>query len=545
MHERFDNERYRYGSAALSTEEMIAAAGGFDYTHESLFTGFIGNRPLLYNGHAGVILSAGPRQGKMTCWAAYNLCLGASRHNRIIVDIKAEAYGLSNLLAPENRYVFAWNPSRIPGVPYHRINPTDYIHIDSPTLIEDVIAFCEMSCALSGAPQARFFELRSRYFCQNIILALVEMDGVLMLHRLHWAIGLFVTGGEQWLDMLAFPMSSSRFEEVRLCEEEIATLRSREGGGFDGICGELSKNFASLSSPQLRESVSPPYDFSMHWMCQPDQLYALYLCPKGEYVRQWSLVLKSMFLAAKTYRAAAHSAPRQIWLIDEAAQVVDSGAQFILDAYTIGAGAWGVTPITIWQSTYQMRALHKDAENILTASAGLQVYFGMRDFQSASNLSRRIGLETLEYNDEAAQSKARQSYNEALLDVLDGGDVLTSGLELHHHDRASRIRSKQQRHVRTADEILTMPQDKMYVFMDGVHGAIYADRIPYFQVPWMAGRYLGNPYHPPSDQVTIATANGSQIRRVVTEKVPYKYSHFPQHRDSGEWSYVEGFRPCL
>jgi len=545
MHESFSNERFRFGSAALSTEEMIEAAGGFDHTPESLFTGFFNGRPLCYDGHAGVVISAGPRTGKFTCWISYNLALGASHHHRIILDIKAEAYKTTSLLAPENRFVYAWNPSRIEGVQYNRINPTDYIHINSHKLIEDAIAYCKMAIPRSGATNAKFFELRARWFCQNLILILTEIDGVLMLPRLYWAINLLIVGGDEWLEKIAFEMSRSRFEDVRNCEAEIANLRYREGGGWDGIVGELSTRFACLASPQVRESLSPPYSMSLKDLTDPKQLYALYLCPPGEYVRQWALVIKSVFLAAKTYRSAAHSAPRQIWLIDEAAQVLEGGAEFIQDAYTIGAGSWGVTPITVWQSTYQMKALHADAENILTASAGLQVYFGIRDFPSADRLSRRIGVETREYDDTAAQTKARQAYNEAVLNVLDGGDVLGPGLEMHHFDQASRIRSKQQRLVRTADEILTMPSDKMYVFMDGVPGAIYADRIPCFQVPWMNGRLLDNPYAPiPSRHVSIATPYSSELRRVITEKVPDRYAHFPQYQETGEWRFVEGFRPC-
>ena len=539
----FDNERFRYGSAQIASEKAIAAAGGFSFSPQTRFGGFAYGRALGYSGLAGEVIVGGARSGKLASLLAFNLCLGGAALNRIVLDVKAEGFCISNLLAAEGRSNYVWNPCGITGLPAHRVNPLDYIRIDRPSLIDDVIGFCEMAVPLSGAPNARFFELRARWFLQNICLVLVELDGVLRLDRLYWAITLFVAGNEEWIDEIAFPMSRSRFEDVKNCESEIAGLRGRDGGGFDGICGELSKSFSCLSSPQLRESVSPPYDFSFAQLCEQNQLYVINLCPKAEYVRQWALVIKAMFLSAKTYRAAAPQAPRQHWIIDEAAQL--GAAQFILDAYTIGAGSWGVTPLTIWQSTFQMRALGENAENILLGSAGFQAYFGIRDMPSATSLSKRIGSETLEYDDTAQQAKAHHGYNEALIDLLGGGDLLTAGLQASHHRFTSKIRSKHRRDVRTPDEILNMSANKMFVFMDGVEGAIYADRFPYYEIPFMAGRYLGSPYYPPLDRVQIMGKRGPEYRRIITEPVPQQLSHFPQYEQCGEWSFVEGFKPCL
>lgn len=539
----FDNERFRFGSAAFADERAIEEAGAFQFGANTRFGGFAFGRAIGDSGLAGGVIVGGPRTGKLASLLAYQLCLGGSQHNRLTLDVKAEAYLIANLLAAEGRYSFAWNPNAIDGLPQHRINPVDYIHINSPSLIDDVIAFCEMSIPLTGGKQTPFFELRARWFLQHLCLILVEIDSVLRLDRLYWAVMLFVAGDDEWIDQIAFPMSRSRFDDVQRCEVEIAGLRGREGGGFDGIAGELSKSFICLSSPLLRASVSPPYDFSFKQFCEDGQLYTVNLCPKGEYVRQWSLVIKAMYLAAKTYRAAAPSAPRQHWIIDEAAQL--GAAQFILDAYTIGAGSWGVTPLTIWQSTYQMKALGPNAENILLGSAGYQAYFGIRDMPSATTLSRRIGSETLEYDDEAQQAKAKQGYNEALMELVDGGDILSAGLQARHFKRAANIRSKQRRDVRTPDEILNMPSNKMYVFMDGVDGPIYADRYPYYEMPWMAGRYLSSPYYPPIDRVQIVGARGPEHRRIITEAVPHELRDYPQHQQTGQWSYVEGFRPCL
>jgi type IV secretion system protein VirD4 len=92
------------------------------------------------------------------------------------------------------------------------------------------------------------------------------------------------------------------------------------------------------------------------------------------------------------------------------------------------------------------------------------------------------------------------------------------------------------------DEVIFTPNDRQYLFIDGVSHPIYAERAPYYEQRSMVGRYLPNPYHPPTDRVRIKTRFGHAWRRIVTERVPSRYAHLPQYAD-GYWSYVEGFKP--
>ena len=58
----------------------------------------------------------------------------------------------------------------------------------------------------------------------------------------------------------------------------------------------------------------------------------------------------------------------------------------------------------------------------------------------------------------------------------------------------------------------------------------------------MAGMYLPNPYHPPTDNVPIKTRFGSKRVPVIRERVPERFASFPQHAD-GHWAYVQGYKP--
>ena len=103
-------------------------------------------------------------------------------------------------------------------------------------------------------------------------------------------------------------------------------------------------------------------------------------------------------------------------------------------------------------------------------------------------------------------------------------------------------RSQQQRWLRTLDEVIGTPGDRQYIFADGLSHPLYAERTPYYEQRFMAGRFHPNPFHPPADRVRIKTRFGHAWRRMIRERVPGQYAHLPQFAD-GRWSTIEGFRP--
>ena len=82
-----------------------------------------------------------------------------------------------------------------------------------------------------------------------------------------------------------------------------------------------------------------------------------------------------------------------------------------------------------------------------------------------------------------------------------------------------------------------MAGDRQFIFADGLPGAIYASRAPYWEQRFMAGRYHPNPYHPPCDRVLVRGRFGSYWRPVITEAVPAEFSDYPQYQ-GGLWSYI-------
>lgn len=531
---RIDNEFQRHGSARFADGSEIGNVGMFKKSHDAAFLGFVDGRPLYHSGPGGLVTAAGARSGKLTTALAYSVCHGGFGGTLVALDPKGEMAAISRLLLKPAYY---WNPRRLHGLPYHRINPVDYIRADSPSLVSDVKTFCENMIPHSGGPNARYFEDRARQFLEAIVLTVVKLDGVLTLSRLYRILNLIPGGGDAWLDF-AFEMTEAGFPITTAVEEEIAAARGNDSGGFRGILGELFRSFAALSDPALMEAVSPPFDLSLADLTTGPACH-LYLMPDPDCLDIWSGVLKAFFVGAMIHKARAPSAPRQTWIMDEVALL--GAFPLVVKLYTYGAGI-GIRPWAIYQTAEQMKATGPGADTIIPSSAAIRQYFAVRDDVSAQRLSRQLGAQSLEYDDVPQQARARLAREDAVRAILAGDDPIQAAMALSHHDEMASHRSQQQRWLRTPDEVIGTPADRQYIFADGLAHPIYAERAPYYEQRSMAGRFHPNPYHPPADRVRVKTRFGHAWRSVIRERVPAQYAHLPQFAD-GWWSYIEGFRP--
>ena len=292
-----DNATNRFGSAAFAERDDLRAAGMLQQRPEALFIGFISGKPLWYDGPGGLLLTAGARAGKLKDILAYNICAGVHRGPMLILDMKGELAAISQDQTPDQKACIYWNPANLHGLPQHRINPLDFIRIDSPSLVSDTKVFCENMVPPTGSANAVYFERRGQMYLEAFALLASELDGVLTLPRLYQIVNLVPGSGDAWLDF-AFEMSRSRFPLVRQVEEEIAAARTDPGNGFQGIMGEIYKALAPLSDPQLMASVSPPFDFSLQDFCTGNQGHQVYLMPPAEFVESWAPVIKDLLVAA-------------------------------------------------------------------------------------------------------------------------------------------------------------------------------------------------------------------------------------------------------
>ncbi len=528
-----DNEHNRFGSAAWAQKSDVRRAGMFTQKPNALFVGFLGKRPLWYDGAGGVLLIAGARGGKLRDFLGYNVCSGVCLGPMMILDMKGELAAISQNQTKDKKKCIYWNPQNLHGLPYHRINPVDYINIDNPALVSETKTYLKNKMPLSGAPGAIYFESRGQELVEGIILTLVKLNGALTLPDLYRVINLIPSGGDEWLDF-GFEMSESGYPISVRVEEEIAASRDNSSNGFQGILGEIFKAFACLSDPVLMESVSPPYDFSYAQMCDDGQATQVYLMPPAEYIDAWAPVIKDHFVAGMIHKSRKPQAPQQTWVIDECAQL--GNFPLVPKLFTYGAGI-GIRPVIVLQSSFQMKALGPDAQNIIISSAAFQIYFAVRDLETARTVSSMIGIQTLIYDDEQQQARAQFAKQQAMRSLLNGGDIFSAGLEYAHHKQLSEMQTKQGRLLRSPDEVLNEEPNKAYIFTDDLPKPLLSDRRAYYEQRFMAGRYHPNPYHPPLDQVQVKTLFGYGWRKVIKEPVPQAYAHYPQYQ-SGIWSRI-------
>lgn len=523
----FNNEEHRFGSATPADTSDIQAIGMFRQEPNSLLVGFHGNRPLWYSGMGGLLLTAGARSGKMRDILAYNLCSGICASTIVMLDVKGEGAAISQDQTPDGKFCAYWNPRGMHGLPKHRINPVDYIQIESSSIVSDTKVFCDNTLPLSGSSNASFFERRAQEIAEAIILVIAERDGVVTLPEFYRVLNALPANGDEWLNF-AYDMSRSRFPIAQRIEEEIAAAQADSSGGFKGILGELFKGFASLSDPVLLESVSPPYDLSLSQLCEHDQRWQLYLMPPEECISPWSSVIKSLLVSAMIYKSRAPQAPQQTWILDECALL--GKFPLAVKLYSYGAGI-GIRPFGIFQSSKQMNVIQDDAETIITASAAIRSYFSVRDVTTATTLSRMIGTQTLAFEDEHKIAQARHAKRQAMQEFISGGDPLTASLNYAHFKKEAETPHLQQRWMRTTDEVMNTPADKQYIFADGLPGVLYADRKPYYEQRFMDGRFHPNPFYAPAGKVRVKSRFGHAWRNVVQMPVPPEYAHYPQYKD--------------
>ncbi len=528
------NEHFRYGSADFANTYDIDAADMFTQTPTSLFLGFFQGKPLWYDGAGGMLLVGGARSGKLRDILAYNLCTGIySEGSLLVLDMKGELAAISQNQTADQKYCAYWNPSALHRLPQMRINPVDYIRKDSPTLHSDVKVFAENMIPRSGSMQGEYFEMRAREYLEAFVLTLVEINGVLTLPDLYHAINLIPINNDEWL-AFAFEMHAAGIPLTARVEGEIASSRDDTTGGFRGILGELFKSFSCLSDPVLMDSVSPPYSFSFADLCSSDQFWQFYMMCPAEFIHAWAPVIKSMFVAAMIYKSRAPQAPRQTWILDECAQL--RSFPLVVRMFTYGAGI-GIRPWAVFQSTSQMNDIGVNAKNIITSSAGQQSYFALRDIQSSRDISDMLGAQTLEFNDPLHQSRAQLARQQLFQALMHGEDPLSTGLSLAQFKFEAQHRTKQRRPLQTPDEVMNANMGEQFIFTDDVQKPILANRAPYYEQGFMAGRFHPNPYHPPLDRVKVRTRLGHRWRKVIEEPVPKRFADYPQYAD-GKWSYI-------
>lgn len=534
-------EHYRLGSAQWADESQLGKAGLFNPSGPLL--GFIGQRPVFLDNPAPLITIGGAGSGKLRDLLAYNLCgIRAGGQWRaparvLINDPRGELAAISlHNQARFNKAAYCINPYGLHGLPSHRLNPWDVIKPDSRTFHADSKLLVSDLIPLSNSASGEYFELRARQWSEALVQDYVMRKGSITLPEFYELINA-IEDPREW-QAIGESMLNSSSSEVRRTAIEMDTKREEAPKEYSAIFGEIIKSVAFLSDPLIRDTLSTS-DFSLEVLCQRD--CNVYLMIPAEYVGQLAPFMRAVVGSAMLYKQRHPSAPRVLFLIDEAATLGKFEA--LLRAYSYGRGM-GIRTWSIFQDIGQLKRIYgAEALSGFLGSSQVRQFFGVRDLDTAKMISQMLGKQTLEYDPDLEQAAARRNKAHIIREFLAGADPFEAGLNYAHQSRAAISRSKIARDLMTPDEILNMPEDRQVLFISGLNiGPVYANKYPYYARREMAGAYLPNPYHPPGDAVNVITRIGVRRKRVVSERVPPRYRALPQYQ-SGQWSYIKGYRP--
>lgn len=542
------NEHYRthrHGSTRFVTDEEEYAAG---LTRPGGF--YLGRNEIGEDCYSqqtsSVLLCAGARGFKgsniipslIKGFRAY----GDARDPHVVsLDLKNQN-GQITELQPDTRVV-TWSPRQ----PRHRVNPTSYLHINSPTLGPDSKLFVQNWIVKTGGKDSAYFQLKAQRITEACALSYVEQYGELDLPGFAAVMDLVATNTERWKEF-EYWMAQSRFASVGAMAEELLEIRQSDtpnAGGFAGAKGEIANSFACLSDNQLRESVSPPFDFDPAELVIPDgPRFQINIAESMEFAASSAPVIRAIFTSILIHKRRALGSRNQVWVLDEIGNI---GAwPLAIEMGTFGPG-YGIRPVYVVQSTTQLNNLGERAGAIIPNSCGTQIYRAVRDVDEAKRVSQKLGDMTLEVEDVSLNERAKLAQHQALDAMLfDGADPFMTGRDMALQDEMAAHTAKMRRALMTADEVSNMHEDLALVFMPGVLAAPMKLQVPkYWTRKDLRGAYLGDPFHDEPGTVSVAGLFGrTRTARVVSEQVPKRLAALPQYTDR-PFRYVERHRPKL
>jgi len=533
MHETH-NEYYRYGSAGFADDDDVKPL----LRKDGLPMGYWDNRLIRYSSDGGRLTIAGAGAGKTTTLLSYQLCMPNPNTPMVILDPRGELGAISkNTLAPQKIEGYYWNPKGIGGLPQHSCNPLDFITIDSPYFHTDIQMIITDFIPLSGGGNSEYFELRARDWACAFLKSRTEQDGFVSLPSFYRMVNKVESDPQAWADELE-AMMASQFEDVRRCAHEMLIKQQDTPKEFGAIIGTLYARTSALDDPELRASLEGG-DFSMSQLIGNPITVRYHLMPPAEYMGLWSFILRIKFSATLILKSRKPQARRILLLVDEAGQL--GKAEFLLRGFTFSRGS-GVMIHAFFQDIGQVRRLGADALTSLMGSATLLQFFGVRDFQTAQLVSNMLGKETLIYDDEGVQARAAHQSQARANAILYGADPFEHAEDYSHYEEEAQRQSKMQRPLMTPDEIMNMQEVEQIIFISGQNiPPIKTNKYPYFTRREMAGRYLPNPYHPPTDKVRVQGLFGKKWLRVNTVPIPQNYRLFPQYKGQTHLQQIEGY----
>ncbi|MEL6171287.1 MAG: type IV secretory system conjugative DNA transfer family protein [Pseudomonadota bacterium] len=536
----------RFGSAGFADARMRRDAGL--RTPQGAYIGHDPAGRAHYSSQQSALLLVGGARslkGSVVIPSLVDGCLYDENgpHHLVLLDFKGQDGPIAAQQVRHGRHCYYFNPRKSRSEPSHRFDALGHLHASSPTLVSDAMDF-GANWNPETDPRSSYFERTAGKINAALAVTYARTIGPVTLPAMADKIAQLGDRTEEWLSF-QFDLTQQPEAQIR----EVATLLERvqsgdfQGGGWDGIKGELAKSYACLVDHDLRDALSPPFDFSFDQLTENDTGPCMVSIMEDlQYAETSGPIIRTLFSTALLHKRRQIANRPQYWLLQEIGNI---GAWPLAESLaTIGAG-YGIRPAYVVQSTEQLENLKKGASKIIPNSCGTQIFLGTRSASQARLIQSQLGRMSVSYTDPESIERANAAKSRAIAQMLLGqGDPMMAMLEAGHQERMALQTRKMGRDLRGIDEILGERNGQAFVFLPGVlEKPAYLTIRPYWQRFDLRGAYLGDPFHNKPGTVEIRGRFRQRIARVVTEDAPSSVRDWPQYRDTGQWRYVKGFRP--
>jgi type IV secretion system protein VirD4 len=388
----------------------------------------------------------------------------------IIVDMKGQNAAITGRhRRAMGQDVFFLNPFGLHAgepwkLPKHRYNPLAHLDINNPNIVADARALGQAAIITQG--REPYFDDTARDLFSTTALHLVATQGAkATLGGVRNAITAIGARSKEAAELIA-AMSNSPHDFVR---QPIGRFKDVEARDISSAINTAITQTAFLDDPALtdpaRHGTLTDSDFNM--MQLKEKPTTVYLILPGHYMSSYSRFLRIIITSALDQLTSRPGGLPVLIILDEFARMQQLDA--VSEAFGFAAG-FNVQLWPFLQDLPQLEAVYGKMWMSILANCGMAQFFTPVDVKTAEYLQRRGGMMT-------GLNRSR-SVSGAF-----GWGNRSSSLSDH---RVSLL---------PFERMMNMPQRESVVFFAGAHDPLIAPRVPYWEIPRLAGRFDPDPYH--------------------------------------------------
>ncbi len=350
-----------------------------------------------------------------------------------------------------------------------------------------------------------------------------------------------LTGGGEYFDFHIDRMKSSPFTTVSAMARELESKAQMVPAEFGSIMSTASAALRAFGSPAIAQMFSGKSTISPREFVSGDRAKHLFIMFPEYAVEQSAAPLRCIITALFVEQQRQPVRPLR-FVLDES--FILGNFSLIPKIAYLGRGYLCTADIYVQNFGQLYQNFGENQTDTILANCPYQLILGVSSPKTARIVSEMSGKQNYTYLPKGKRNEATYKRSQALHKMMNGGDVVSTMLEVSQQSRALDIPDSVARQVLNPDEVIRRESNKGLLFTSSFDlKPIETLQRHYFLDRHLVTKFLPNPQHPPFDKVMVPNRFGRMKPvRVISDKVPSELAHLPQY-SGGYWSYIEGFNP--